>query len=144
MPISEQTQSVIAYFDTYSGFTLRKKNDLAEILDIAATSGDAENFNATVFTGKIVWNLYSQLRKITSGDTAYANIEQEFANAVNALREYVLLFANLSEDIAVRQRFQEVYLDVNQGTMRNLVDFAHDLARFKDMQSDAQRRSTQT
>ncbi|MFY8000886.1 MAG: hypothetical protein ACOVSW_19995 [Candidatus Kapaibacteriota bacterium] len=144
MPISEQTQSVIAYFDTYSGFTLRKKNDLSEILDIAATSGDAENFNATVFTGKIVWNLYSQLRKITSGDTAYANIEQEFANAVNALREYVLLFANLSEDAAVKQRFQEVYLDVNQGTMRNLVDFAHDLARFKDMQSDAQRRSTQT
>jgi hypothetical protein len=144
MPISEHTQSVIAYFDTYSGFTLRKKNDLSEILDIAATSGDAENFNATVFTGKIVWNLYSQLRKITSGDTAYANIEQEFANAVNALREYVLLFANLSEDAAVKQRFQEVYLDVNQGTMRNLVDFAHDLARFKDMQSDAQRRSTQT
>ncbi len=140
MPISEQTQAVLEYFDQYSGFTLRKKNDIAELLDIASVHDEAEAFNSSVFTGKVVWNLYAQLKKITSPDNSYNNLEQEFAKAVNELRGLLLHFANLSENDTTKQRFEETYLAVHQGTMRNIVDLSHDLARFKDMQSDAQRR----
>lgn len=141
MPISNETHAVLEYFDQYSGFTLRKKNDIAELLDIASLHDEAEAFNTAVFTGKIVWNLYAQLKKITAppSDSSYHNLEQEFAKAVNELRGFLLHFATISQNDATQQRFEETYLTVHQGTMRNIVDLAHDLARFKDMQSDAQR-----
>ncbi len=141
MTLSEQTQSVLAYFDKYSGFNLRKKNDIGEILEIASVVGAAEEFNALVFAGKIVWNLYSTLRKITSEQDGYRNVEHEFAAAVQTMRECLSFFALESDDDALKQRFEEVYLGVSQGTMRNLVDLAHDLSRFKDLQGDEQRKA---
>lgn len=141
MMLSEQTQSALAYFDEYSGFNLRKKNDIGEILEIASVVGAAEEFNALVFAGKIVWNLYSTLRKITSEQDGYRNVEHEFAEAVQTMRERLAFFALESDDDALKQRFEEVYLGVSQGTMRNLVDIAHDLARFKDLQGDEQRKA---
>lgn len=141
MNLSEQTSAVLAYFEEYAGFTLRKKNDFAEILEIASKQESAEEFNAAVFAGKVVWNLYNTLRKITSEQDGYRNVEQEFATAVHHLREHLVFFADESDDAALQQRFEEVYLGVSQGTMRNLVDLAHDLARFKDLQADEQRKA---
>ncbi len=140
MNLSEQTQSVLAYFDEYTGFNLRKKNDVGEILEIAAAKGAAEEFNALIFTGKMVWSLYAALRKITSAQDGYQNVEHEFSSAVQKLREQLAFFAVEPDDEAFKKRFEEVYLGVSQGTMRNLVDLAHDLARFKDLQGDEQRK----
>lgn len=120
---------------------LRKKNDFAEILEVASARGAAEEFNATVFTGKVAWNLYNTLRKITSEQDGYRNVEQEFASALHDLREHLVFFAAESDDEALKKRFEQVYLGVSQGTMRNLVDLAHDLARFKDLQADEQRKA---
>jgi hypothetical protein len=40
----------------------------------------------------------------------------------------------------VQQRFQETYLRLAEGAVRNLVDLAHDLSWFKQLQNDMRRR----
>jgi hypothetical protein len=139
MAYSVQTETVLAYFDEYTGFNLRKRNDFAELLEIASRSGAADEFNRLVFTGKVVWNLYHALRKTTDAQEGYQTVEQEFAKEIHHLRDGLLFFMMQKEaddnDDGTRQRFQEVYLGTGQGTMRNIVDVAHDLARFKDLQN---------
>lgn len=138
MPISPQTALALEYMDNYTGNNLRKRNDLGEILETASTQDSADEFNALVFKGKVVWNLYSTLRKTPHNNEGYAHLEQEFSTSVHELREQLVFFAaHSANDTATR--FQEVYLGTGQGTMRNIVDLAHDLARFKDMQNDAKR-----
>lgn len=135
MTFSEQTESVLAYFDHYTGGNIRKRADFGAVLESASELGAAEEFNAVVFAGKVVWNLYATLRKSGSGQEGYNHVEREFASAVQAFREQVLFFVATMPE-ATQQRFTEVYLGVGQGTMRNLVDIAHDFARFKDLQGE--------
>jgi hypothetical protein len=136
MTLSEQTEAVLAYFDHYTGHNVRKRADIGAVLETASTQDAAEEFNGIVFAGKIVWNLYNTLRKITSGQEGYQHVEREFSSAVQDFREKLLFFV-ATMPTETQQRFSDIYLGVGQGTMRNIVDMAHDLARFKDMQADS-------
>jgi len=143
MELSEQTQAVLAYFQHYTGHNVRKPNDVGTILETAVSIGAAEQFNDLVFTGKCAWNVYAALRKVSPNDEGYKTLEREFAATVQRLREQLAVFAsNVPAD--TQARFEQVYLGMGQGTLRNVVDLAHDLARFKDMQNDQQRQQSHT
>jgi hypothetical protein len=139
MELSEQTQAVLAYFQHYTGHNVRKPNDVGTILETAAGMNAAEQFNALVFTGKCAWNVYAALRKVSPNDEGYNTLEREFAATIQTLREQLALFASNAPADA-QARLKQVYLGMGQGTLRNVVDLAHDLARFKDMQHDQQRQ----
>lgn len=141
LELSEQTRAVLAYFEHYTAGNIRKSNDLASVLELASMQDAADEFNQIVFLGKCVWNLYAALRKAPPDDEAYRALEREFAENVNTLRAALSALA-LDAPEPLRLRLHETYLAVGQGTMRNVVDFAHDLARFKDMQSDVHNRRT--
>jgi hypothetical protein len=138
MPFSEQTEAVLQYFDHYTGHNVRKRSDIGAVLESASMLDAAAEFNKLVFLGKIVWNLYNALRKAQSGQEGYQHVEREFASGMQDFREELLFFvAKMPDD--VQKRFTEIYLGVGQGTMRNLVDLAHDFARFKDLQASQER-----
>jgi hypothetical protein len=132
---SEQTQAVLGYFDQYTGGNVRKMNDFGTVLEAASTLAAAEEFNALVFSGKCVWNLYAAIRKVSPNDEGYQTLEREFASNVHDVRERLSFFTVQFGD-EQRARFEQTYLGVTEGTLRNVVDLAHDLARFKDMQAE--------
>ena len=138
MSFSEQTEAVLQYFDHYTGHNIRKRSDIGAVLESASMLDAAEEFNKLVFLGKVVWNLYNALRKAQSGQEGYQHVEREFASGMQDFREELLFFVAKMPDDA-QKRFTEVYLGVGQGTMRNLVDLAHDFARFKDLQANQER-----
>lgn len=137
MTLSQDTERILQYLDNYAPHGLRKRGDIGVILEVGAQIGAAQEVNDVVFTGKVVWNLYGTLRKAHGGQEAEA-LQREFAAHIHTLRESLLPFvANAPSD--VQQRFEEVYLGVNDGTLRNLVDLACDLAQLKDVQSEQRR-----
>lgn len=138
MTFSQDTETILQYLENYAPHGLRKRLDIGVVLEVGAHIGAAQELNDLVFTGKVVWNLYVTLRKAGSNQDAEA-VQREFTTHIQTLRENLLPFvANAPED--VQGRFEAVYLGVNDGTLRNLVDLACDLAQLKDVQSD-QRRS---
>lgn len=137
MEFSRDTDMILTYLDNYTPHGLRKRNDLGMLLEIGAQTGLAKEFNDLVFTGKIVWNLYTTLRRSGGGKDAAA-LQQEFATNINTLRERLLPFAAHTPEDA-RERFEKIYLGTNDGTLRNLVDLAFDLAQLKDVQSEQKR-----
>lgn len=138
MIISDDTQAVVEYLDQYSGNNLRKKNDMATILELAAISGDAEAMTSIIFAGTSLWKVFGVLRKQTPQTEGYKQLEGEFATSMNALRsELAALIEPADEDTL--QRFHDIYLSMSGGVIRNLTDVAHDLALFKEMQNGMKR-----
>jgi hypothetical protein len=136
---SPDIEALLTHLDQRGG-GLRKKSDIGYIFEYAAEKSNAEMINRLIFSGKIIWSTYGVLRKNTEQTEGYGNLEREFMQAVNDVR--ILIHEFTSEWQAEhRNRFEETYLGMNQGTIRNIVDLAHDLAEIKHLQQDARHSS---
>jgi len=133
MQLSEDTLSVINYLHEAIEGGLRKRNDVGIVLELAATSDDAETFNNITRLGTGAWRVYGTLRRVKPGDEGYRLLEEEFARQINELREHLALLMNSADDETLK-RFDEVYFGMTQGVLRNLVDLSHDLSKIKDLQ----------
>ena len=135
MTISEETSHVLTYLDSASGHGLRKRNDVGVLLELAAESDAHEEINALAFQGSFLFNVYQTLRRANAGGEGYATLEREFAAAVESVREHIakLLVGADDEQVA---RFNETYYQATQGSLRNVVDLAHDLGVLKSVQNE--------
>ena len=135
MNLSDDTEAALVFIES-AGAALRKRGDMGIILECGAQSTAADAVNAIVFQGKSAWGAYSILRKMRQNDEGFAAVEREFMTAVNTLRTLLADLANAAPSEA-QTRFDETYLGMTQGTLRNLVDLAHDLAALKNLQNAA-------
>ncbi len=136
---SPDIEALLTHLDQRGG-GLRKKSDIGHIFEYAAEKANADLINRLIFSGKIIWSTYGVLRKTTEQTDGYGNLEREFMQAVNDVR--ILIHEFTSEwEAEHRNRFEETYLGMNQGTIRNIVDLAHDLAEIKHLQQDARHSS---
>lgn len=133
MQLSEDTLSVINSLHEAIEGGLRKRNDVAIVLEVAASSNNPELFNEITRTGTGAWKVYSTLRRVRPGEEGYRLLEEEFARQMNTLRENLAELLNASND-DVLERFDETYFGMTQGVLRNLVDLSHDLSCIKDLQ----------
>lgn len=133
MNISEDTRRVIEFLDEYSGGTLRKKNDLAIILEITANLGDFATANKIIFTGKSVYNLYKKLKK-TKGQ-GLDLLQKQLLRSIDELKNFL---AQISEyfDEEIKQRFETTYFPNTNGASANLIDLSYDLSILKDLQME--------
>ncbi|MBS1538139.1 MAG: hypothetical protein JST20_10380 [Bacteroidetes bacterium] len=135
MVLSDDTQAILDYLES-TDVKLRKSNDFGALLEIGAQLGAADETNALILTGKNIWSVYGILKKTSSTDEGFQNLEAQFMTEINTFRTAIVSFlATVSEEIYTR--FEETYLGMNQGTIRNIVDLAHDLAALKDLQNQA-------
>ena len=133
MQLSEDTLAVINSLHEAIEGGLRKRNDVAVVLETAAMTNGAERFNEITRTGTGAWKVYSTLRRVRPGEEGYRLLEEEFARQINTLREHLAELLQASDDETLR-RFDETYFGMTQGVLRNLVDLCHDLSCIKDLQ----------
>lgn len=133
MQISNDTLAFIEIVDEYAGGELRKKNDLALCFEVGATYGGAEELGNLIFEGKILWNLFRKIKSSTNEDAGIEQVRREFESSLNRFKDYLSsVFEKLrGED---RQRFEDVYFQFTRGSVLNITDLAHDLAKVKDLQ----------
>ena len=135
MQISKDTQAVVEYLDRFSNGTLRKKNDVATILEIAASNNASKMMNDLIFTSKSVWNLYMKIKKSSNATDGAQLLEREFNKSVVLMANLVDKFMDFGDD-EVLERFQKVYLADTSGATKNLIDLAYDFSVLKNLQAD--------
>lgn len=134
MKISKDTQEVIDFLDYYTSNHLRKRNDLAVILEIGATYNCIDLVNDIIFYGTSLWKVYSVLKKNTPDKEGYQKLENEFHDTSQKLLASInLITENFDEQ--TKSRFYRIYLKNTQGTLRNLIDLSFDLAQLKELQT---------
>ena len=136
MQLSNDTESVLTVLDEAVEGGLRKRNDVGTLLELAASADNADSFNQLTLTGTGLWKVYGVLKRIQPGSEGYPQMEQEFGNLLNELRELMAALTDKADDETLK-RFDEIYFGMTQGVVRNLVDLSHDLARIKDLQRGA-------
>lgn len=134
MKISEDTSRVLEFLNGLSEDRLRKANDMAVLMEIAATYDGAELFASLVFTGKSIWNLFQKIKKTTGADEGAELLQRELIRSITELRQMLSEIVSYGEEDDIK-RFNEIYLPDTRGTMLNIIDLSHDLMQFKNMQS---------
>lgn len=134
MEISNDTMAVINYLDDFTKGNLRKKNDFSVILEICAAYDNADTLNRLVFTGKSLWNIYSKLRKVGSNTEGIELLQKETERCCNEMTVYLKDIISYSDE-DLQKRFDDVYFQLTRGCVKNLIDLAHDLSKFKELQS---------
>lgn len=133
MNISEDTQGFIDVIDEFANGELRKKNDLAICFEIGATYGGFNELNKLIFEGKVLWNLFSKVKTTAKDDKGVELIHKEFEDSLTRFKDYLQEVFNKLED-EEKQRFDDVYFQLTRGSVLNITDLAHDLAKVKDLQ----------
>jgi hypothetical protein len=138
MEISEDTYTVVEYLERFSNNSLRKKNDMLAILELASITLNADVISHMSFHGSAVWRIFSVMRKTQPGSESFVKLEQEFSVSLNEMRVGLLaVLEHANEEIS--QRFSDVYLGMSGGVAKNLTDLAHDFSQFKDLQNAGRR-----
>lgn len=131
MIISEDTNNVVQFLDDFSHDSLRKKNDLAALLELAAMSNNFKLMNNLVFLGKSVYNLSQKIRKSSEHNNIIHNELLRCADdLITMLRDIIP-----DDDSDIAKRFKLTYFNNTSGCLANLFDLAHDLSALKDVQS---------
>lgn len=134
MEISQDTLLVIEALDNFSEGSLRKKNDLTNILEISATYNLDKEIAEFIFTGKVLWNLYKTIKRPDNNHESLAGVQKEFEISLESIRTLLFKFQSYAEE-SFQKRLQVTYLELTKGCVLNVVDLCHDFGKFKDMQT---------
>ena len=140
MKISDDTLAVVNYIDEYSGGNLRKKNDFSAILELCANYDNAETLNRLIFTGKSLWNIHSKMRKVSPNADGIELLQKEVERCCIEITGYLKEITQFA-DADLQKRFDDIYYPETRGSVKNLIDLAHDLAKFKELQSANRHRA---
>lgn len=135
MELSDDTKNLLAAMDEFTEHALRKRNDFGTIFELAAAYGHADAMEKLVFESAAVWKLASKIKKAAGGDEGFHLIKREFESSVQKMLSFIReIMANAENQTTLR--FEENYYDNSRGNLLNLIDLAHDFARFKDLQRE--------
>jgi len=138
MPFSTDTENVLDFLEQSTTQGLRKRNDVGVLLEVAAQITAHDHINDLAFHGTHFYGLYLALRREPASKDGYRILEEEFAVGAERLRELMsqLLAHAAQEEVA---RFDDVYYRMTHGSLRNLVDLAHDFGVLKSVQNAMKR-----
>ena len=135
MELSPDTINVLDFLESFSETGLRKRNDVGTLFELTALREADEEMNNLLFHGTHFHNLYQTLRRAEANSEGFKNLEKEFLEATERLRD-VIAQSLLEAEKEKVERFEITYYAMTQGSLRNLIDLAHDLNVAKRVQND--------
>ncbi len=142
MKIYDDTTKVLDFLDYTSDNKLRKRQDIAVILESGATFGVFNLVNDIIINAAGLYNMDAALKKSKATAEASVHLFNELHNTGKRVQTMLKnLIAYFEEPDAAR--FNAIYLAETNGAIRNLVDLGHDCSQFKKMQSFVKTNSTE-
>lgn len=135
MDISHDTQQVLEFLDYFSGNTLRKRSDLAVLLELSASYDLSEQINELIFQGTYFKNLNQAIRKAVADPSALEKMEKEIRISFEKMKTQIFSIIENLDDPELIKRFHDLYFSNTQGCFRNMFDLSSDLSLLKEIQN---------
>jgi hypothetical protein len=135
MEISPDTNQVLEFLDYFSGNTLRKRSDLAVLLELSASNNLSDQINDLIFEGTFFRNLNQTIRKAATDPAATDKMDKEIKISFEKMKTLIFSIIENLDDSILTKRFQDLYFSNTQGSFRNMYDLASDLALLKEIQN---------
>lgn len=134
MEIGKDIEQLLELMAEYSENTLRKAQDIAVILELAAQLSQADNINLILLYSASLWNLYKTVQRQSQNKEI---LQREIAKSANELSLAISRISENLEDEYLKSRFEQLYFGNEQGNIMNLIDLAHDFDIMKKIQTEA-------
>ena len=121
-------QNFLDDVEKFSGKSLNKKDDLADIIEAYKSSNKFENFEKLSFSGKYVNGLFKVLRnspgipEVENIDQIKKDLSENIGKVISQLKEITF---NMNE--SNKKLFERNYFELSQATMQNLQQLVEDL-----------------
>lgn len=117
---------------------LHYRQEIAELVELAAPQRQEQVFEEVVFLSKFLWNTYNVLKRIGPQGEGYEPLSAEFKYS---LEKTVGLLKNLMNrgPTELKQKFESSFFAMSQESMNNLIRLFHDLSWIKNYSIDTKR-----
>ena len=136
------TTNLTEEINAFSGYKLKRKDDLKTLLDISFANDKLELLEDVSFTAKYITGLQRVLKK-GSMNPEISNLDQiklDYTNNIQKSVEQLKEIVNLS-DIKVKKHFEEIYFQLSHAALSSLTELLEDLEWTK-MYFNQQKRGT--
>lgn len=116
MEIGKDIEQLLELMAEYSENTLRKPQDLAAILEIAAQLLKQIALTLCFLYSSSLWNLYKTAQRQTQNKEI---LQREIARKVNELSQAIAQIAATIDDEYIISRFEQLYYGNEQGSIMN-------------------------
>jgi cyclopropane fatty-acyl-phospholipid synthase-like methyltransferase len=134
MKLSEDTTRVLNLLDDYTDNNLRKRNDIGAIIEVCASTNNANLLNKLIFAGKSTWNLSQSNKQTEIKQESAELIQKEFMRSMNEVKSLLEKIVDYADN-DLQARFETIYFQMSSGSIKNLIDLSYDLSKIKDLQS---------
>lgn len=134
---------ILTEAEKFTNLSLRKKNDLIQILNTCIADKNYKLFEGICFTGKYVNGLFKVLKtgnsnpEINSLDSIKKDLSDNIQKVISQLREITL---NSAPD--VKDKFNDQYFSLNPESLNNLKELFSDLDIVKKYLNHLKRESS--
>jgi hypothetical protein len=135
VPISEETQTLVAELNAFGNKALVVPSDFALLLELARLSGKVNEFDRLAFLAKFATRVRGIMKRIGPDGEGYETLSREF---VTALDEIVGILGQLMQAASPEERngFESRYLSKSMVGLEGLLLLLSDLTRYKNWRID--------
>ncbi len=131
MNISEAVSEFIEVLDAYSDSTLKEKENLKTLIQLAGDNKNHASIGDLSFHGKYLWRLYHTFQKEPTDSDKYEKLELEFMKTVSEFGEKIQsVIAAAPDDIVTL--FQNHFFAMSHESLHHLLSLAHDFYYLKN------------
>jgi hypothetical protein len=128
MMMDENSISLVEEIDSFSGYQLKRKEDLLTLVNLGYSNDQKELIEDLSFTSKYVQGLFRILKKGSSNSEMQniALIKRDISGNLEKIREKIEQLIINSDD-KIKEYFRGNYLRLSQNSLLNLIELMNDL-----------------
>ena len=135
MELSKDTRSFIDFLEEQYDGSLRKKDDVGVLFEIAASYEGHEELQNLIFKSKVIWNLFNTIQRNDPSTEGIEKVQTEFENSIEYFKSVLSEFNEPLRQNDLVEQFTNDYHQLSKTSVLNIVALAHDLSIIKDLQS---------
>ena len=138
MNFSPATTGVLTALDRLSANTLKRRDDLGELIELTGQNTAQPRLDELSFTAKFLTKSYGIMQRIGRTGQGYDQFAKEFASNLEKASVLIRsLVAPAPDD--VRKVFDATYFSMTPASLQNLLSLFHDLSWYKNWRLDCKR-----
>jgi hypothetical protein len=139
MDVSPSTAELLATLDAYSGNRLKRKEDLAILLEIGTSPPLDATLDEVSFYAKFLDRAHRIMERIGMQGEGYDRLSREFSASLEKTVGLIRIILQ-SATPESRNRFENMYLSMTHDSLGNFLALCSDLGWYKNFRLDAHGR----
>ena len=135
MVVSQDTATLIASLQEYSGQKLRHADDLAILIELSRTRNQQQVLEDLSFLSKFLVNARAVMERVGAGGEGFDKLSFQFAENVEKASTFVRLLVKEAPE-ETKRHFTSTYFSMTSAAVNSLMELFYDISWLKNWNID--------